>query len=194
MSSSNSSICACIETSSAETARRRSESPAPPRARVRCRCAGAGRRKTGAGNGGSATGDESDQVHQFAPRAATPRLRVAPKLSGPSDDGRADGAARVERAVRVLKDHLHLAPERGRPDPRSPVTSAPSTSDLAARRLDQAREQPRQGGYFRIRTRRRFPPCHPCARRGRWRAMAFIARPSAKPAAALEDLRESRAS
>ena len=62
-------------------------------------------------------------------------------------DDRADGLARVQRRVRVLEDHLHLAPQRQQ---RAPVRvwrcRTPSIDDRAAGRLEQPRDQARGRG------------------------------------------------
>ena len=79
------------------------------RARARRRSAGAGRRRTRAGSGCSAPGSgrrvsSSSCTRVFAPFGPVDRERRADDL--------ADRLARVQRRVRILEDHLHLAPQR----------------------------------------------------------------------------------
>ena len=57
-------------------------------------------------------------------------------------DDLADALARVERRVRVLEDHLHLAPERPQLAPRERRDVGAVEADRAARRLVQPHEQP----------------------------------------------------
>ena len=112
ISSSRLTICAWIDTSSAETARRRPGIPAPSPASARCRCAGAGRRRTRGGSGRGAC-----SVRPTASSAAT--TRSSPLLPGEPQlldlEGRSEDApdrhARVQGGERVLEDQLHL---RGR--------------------------------------------------------------------------------
>ena len=56
-------------------------------------------------------GREADDVHQLlhAPLGVAARLAVDHERVG---DDRAHALARVERGVRILEDHLHLAPQR----------------------------------------------------------------------------------
>src|SRR3954470_14521853 len=58
-------------------------------------------------------------------------------------DDRADGLARVQGRVRVLENHLHVAPQRLQGVARHVSDVPAAVVDLAARRLEQAREQAR---------------------------------------------------
>ena len=71
---------------------------------------------------------EADQLHQLLHAFRRARRRVArPWIVERVADDRADAAARVERAVRVLEDHLHAPPERAQlPAARPSRCRAPS--------------------------------------------------------------------
>ncbi len=59
-------------------------------------------------------------------------------------DRRADRFARVQRRVRVLEDHLHLAPDRLQPRALQLRDVLTVEADLARRRVEQAHDQPRR--------------------------------------------------
>src|SRR4051812_49126212 len=89
-------------------------------------------------------GVEPDLLHQLlhAPLAPALALVDVVDLERVGDD-RADRLARVERRVRVLEDHLHLAPQRLQLLAVEPRDVAPAVLDRAARRVEQARDQAR---------------------------------------------------
>src|SRR4051812_963470 len=91
-------------------------------------------------------GVEADRLHQLLHAPLAPPL----SLVDPVDlervgDDRADGLARVERRVRVLEDHLDLAPERLQLLAREARDVAALVLDRAARRVEQAGDEARRG-------------------------------------------------
>src|SRR5262249_15549199 len=91
-------------------------------------------------------GREADHLEQLLdPRAQVAARRAFVDAKRVADD-LADALARVQRRVRVLEDHLHLAPVRPQLAPRELRDVAAVEGDASARRLVQAHEQAAEGG------------------------------------------------
>ena len=86
-------------------------------------------------------GRETDDLEQLAhPRARLLARQPAVDLERVAED-LPDALARVQRRVRVLEDHLHLAPVRAQPPPRQRRDVAAAEVHRARRRLVQPHEQ-----------------------------------------------------
>ena len=83
--------------------------------------------------------------HAVAQRAAGQAAHEAERLG----HGRGDGAARVQRGVRVLEHHLDLAAQVAQPAFGEAGDGRPVEQDLAAGGGDQAQQQPEHGGFPR---------------------------------------------
>ena len=82
-------------------------------------------------------GVEPDPLHDVLHRSLDPARRLhALDLVRRADDG-ADGVPRVQRVVRVLKDHLHLTAQRHHLLAREPGDVAALQLDAATGRLEQ---------------------------------------------------------
>src|SRR5207244_2883584 len=60
-------------------------------------------------------------------------------------DDRPDALARVERRVRVLEDHLHLAPQRPQRPRAQPADRGAAEDDVAGGGLEQPHNRPAEG-------------------------------------------------
>src|SRR4029079_17263479 len=85
-------------------------------------------------------------VHELLDRP----LALTLALAQPVDDerlldDRADRLARVQRRVRILEDHLHLAPQLLQPRALDVGDLLALEADRAGRRLHQAQQQTRRG-------------------------------------------------
>jgi hypothetical protein len=90
-------------------------------------------------------GVEPHLLHQFLDRAlalAVPLLQAVDheRLA----DDRSDRLARVQRRVRILEDHLHLAAQRLQLSPRQVCDLLARDLDAAARRLEEPVDQARR--------------------------------------------------
>ena len=89
-------------------------------------------------------GVESDHLHEFLD------LPLALRAAGDSVDGegvaddRPDPALRIQRPVRVLEDHLHLAPERAQLRGRELADVGAVEHHLSGRQVEQTHDAARQ--------------------------------------------------
>src|SRR4051812_36504777 len=94
-------------------------------------------------------GVEPDLLHQLLHLRLQPAARLAVVEAVDAErlaDDRADRLARVERRVRVLEDHLHLAAERLELALREAGDVPAAVLDRPAGRVEQAGDQARRGG------------------------------------------------
>ena len=124
-------------------------------------------------------GREADEPEQLAHLRGDLAPRVGVVDPHRQRDARADPLARVQRRVRVLEDHLHVAPDR-------PQRRAAERRDVAPVELDGARGQvgepeqhARRASTCRSPTRRRARASRPAGPRGRRRRPRAPARPRA---------------
>src|SRR3954447_3783106 len=94
-------------------------------------------------------GVQPDLLHQLLHLRLQPAARLAVVEAVDAErlaDDRADRLARVERRVRVLEDHLHLATERLELALREAGDVPAAVLDRPAGRVEQAGDQARRGG------------------------------------------------
>ena len=89
---------------------------------------------------------EADDLEQLAHTALSLGRRADPVDVETLGDDEADPLPGVERRVRVLEDHHHLAPERAHLAPREVRDVAALEDDLAARRIEQLHDAARHRG------------------------------------------------
>src|SRR6185369_8000541 len=89
-------------------------------------------------------GVHADQLHQPACALQRRGARQA-VVHRPLDERFAHGAARIERAVRVLEDDLHAPAQQAQRARRNPCEVVAAETDLASARLDQAQDAAGEG-------------------------------------------------
>ncbi len=89
-------------------------------------------------------GVEPDHFHDLAHATSPLHLRAELVNAQRLADDRAHRTARVQRGVRILKDDLHVAPERSQLAPRPAGDVLPVVDDLPAGGLDQASDEARE--------------------------------------------------
>ena len=142
-SSSRLTICAWIETSSAETGSSHTMKPGSARARARARSAAAGRPRTRAGTASPRRPGARRRSSSSRTRRAVSRRVGEPVDAQRLADDPADAVARVERRERILEDHLHLPADVAHARlARRSVMSSPVEHDPAAGRLVEADDRP----------------------------------------------------
>ena len=89
-------------------------------------------------------GREPDDVHQLLHAPLGARSRDWPWMHERVGDDRADALARVERRVRILEDHLHLAPQRAQraPDELRDVAAVEQDACPSVSSCSRTRQRP----------------------------------------------------
>ena len=130
-------------------------------------------------------GRQADELEQLAhPLARSPRRAAAPWISERVAEDLPDALARVERGVRVLEDHLHLAPVRAQLAARQRRDVAAVEAHRARRSARAAARAAGRASTCRSPTRRRCRASRrsgPRARRRRPRARRRRRRADAVP-------------